>query len=346
MSTVRVGIIGSGFMGRTNAETVTRYLQGAKLIAIAGGSRAPGLAAEYHVASEPSVEALIQRNDIDAVLISTPHAAHASEAVAAAKAGKHLLIDKPMATSVEECDRILEAARAAKVKVMIMFGQRFRICNMEARRLVREGAIGRVRMIQEQILATGGLRALSPWQSQPENFGIFLGHAVHNIDRIRWITGAEVASVSAHVQRDPESGNEVSTMALLSLTNGAMATLWASWAIPAPIFPHGASSSLLAGETGNLDLDAYGELRLGKDNRWTVVAKQEPIDWIGEGVLSPIRMKAYQMQHQEFIDSIRENRIPSVTGDDGRAAVEVATAAYRSAAEGRTIQLRATEVSR
>jgi predicted dehydrogenase len=216
---------------------------------------------------------------------------------------------------------------------------------MEARRLVQEGAIGKVRMIQEQILATGGLESLSPWQSLPENYGIFLGHAVHNIDRIRWITGAEIASVSAHVLRDAKSGNEVSTMALLCLTNGAMATIWASWDIAPPLFPRGASGALLSGETGNLDLDAYGELRLGTQNQWTVVAKQEPIDWIGEGMLSPVRMKAYQMQHQEFIDSILEDREPSVTGEDGRAAVEVATAAYQSAAEGRTIHLRGVEVS-
>ncbi len=345
MNIVRVGILGSGFMGRTNAETVTRYLRGAKLVAIAGGSRAPALAAEYGVESEPSVDALLQRKDIDAVLISTPQAAHAGEAVAAAKAGKHLLIDKPMATSVEECDRILEAARASGAKVMIMFGQRFRICNIEARRLVREGMIGKVRMIQEQILASGGLASLPPWQSLPENYGVFLGHAVHNIDRIRWITGAEIASVSAHVQRDPKTGNEVSTMALFSLTNGAMATLWSSWNIPAPGFPHGTSGALISGETGNLDLDAYGELRLGKDNRWEVVAEQERIDWAGQGALSPVRMKAYQMQDQEFIDSILEDRTPSVTGEDGRAAVEVATAAYRSAAEGSTIHLRTAEVT-
>ncbi len=346
MNIVRVGIIGSGFMGRTSAETVTRYLQRAKLVAIAGGSRAPTLATEYGVQVEPSVEALLQRSDIDAVFISTPHAAHASEAVAAAQAGKHILLDKPMATSVEECDRILEASRASSVKVMIMFGQRFRTCNMEACRLVREGAIGKVRMIQEQILVSGGLAALPPWQSLSENHGVFLGHAVHNIDRIRWITGAEIASVSAHVQRDPKNGNEVSTMALFWLTNGAMATLWSSWDIAAPGFPHSASGALISGETGNLDLDAYGELRLGKDNGWKVVAGQERIDWAGPGKLSPIRMKAYQMQDQEFIDSILEDRPPSVTGEDGRAAVEVATAAYRSAAEGRTIHLHHAEVTR
>jgi UDP-N-acetyl-2-amino-2-deoxyglucuronate dehydrogenase len=265
MNIVRIGIIGSGFMGRTNAETVSKYLQQAKLVAITGGTRAKSLAADYQVNYESDIEALLQRNDIDAVLISTPHAAHAAEALAAVSAGKHVLIDKPMATSVADCDRILEAARTAGVNVMVMFGQRFRICNMEAHRAVREGVIGKVRMIQEQILASGGLASLPPWQSLPENYGIFLGHAVHNIDRIRWITGAEVASVSAQVQRDTKTGNEVSTMALLTLTNGTMATLWASWDIAAPGFPRSTSSALIAGETGNLDLDAYGELRLGKD---------------------------------------------------------------------------------
>jgi predicted dehydrogenase len=339
MNTVRIGIAGSGFMGRTNAETVTGYLNHARLVAIAGGSRAPALAAQYQVDAEPTFEQLLARPDIDAVLISTPHACHAPQAIAAARAGKHILLDKPMATSVAECDQILEAVRAAGVKLMIMFGQRFRICNMEAHRLIREGAIGRVRMVMELILAGGGLAGLPPWQSRPENQGPFLGHAVHNIDRIRWLTGAEIASVSAHVQRDPATGTEISTMALLSLTNGAMATIWESWDIPAPGFPRSSSGAWIAGETGNLDLDAYGELRLGQHGSWTVAAVQDPIDWQGQGMLSPVRMQAYRMQHQEFVDSIREDRPPSVTGEDGRAAVAVAQAAYISAAEGRTIHL-------
>ncbi len=335
MDKVRIGIIGSGFMGRTNAETVTRYLSSAGLIAIAGGSRAPALAKEFGVACEESVESLLARDDIDAVLISTPHCDHAAQAVAAAVRGKHILLDKPMATSVAECDRILDAVKSAQVKLMIMFGQRFRICNMEARRIVQSGAIGKVKMIFELILAGGGLQSLPPWQSRPENIGSFLGHAVHNIDRIRWITGAEITSVCAHMQRDAESGNEESTMALLSLSNGAMATIWESWNIAPPGFPRSASGAWIAGEAGNLDLDAYGTLKLGN----AVVAEQEPIDWKGQGMLSPVRMKAYQLQHQEFVDSILEDREPSVTGHDGRAAVAVTEAAYRSATEGGTIHL-------
>ena len=339
MEKIRVGIAGSGFMGRTNAETVARYLSGAELAAVVGGSRAPALAREYGVDCEASVEALAARADIDAILISTPHAQHAGHAVAAARGGKHILLDKPMATTVEDCDRIIAAAREAKVKLMIMFGQRFRKCNVEAHRLIEEGAIGKVKMVQETILAGGGLKALPPWQSRPENLGPLVGHAVHNIDRIRWFTGAEVVSVSAQVQRDAATGGEVSTMALLGLDNGAMATLWESWDIAAPPFPRSASGAWVAGETGNLDLDAYGTLRMGRYGEWKVMAEQEPIDWKGRGMLSPVRMEAYRAQHQEFIDSIVAERQPAVTGEDGRAAVEVALAAYRSAAEGRTVHL-------
>jgi predicted dehydrogenase len=338
-SPVRIGVIGAGFMGRTNAETVTRYLEGATLVAIAGGTRSAALAQEYGVRHEPSVDALIARDDIDAVLISTPPADHAAQAIAAATRGKHVLLDKPMATTVAECDRVIEAARSANVRLMIMFGQRFRVCNVTAHRLIREGVIGDVRMIAERILASGGFAALPPWQSEARNGGTFLGHAVHNIDRIRWLTGAEVASVSAQVQRDPATGNEVSTLALLSLTNGAMVTIWSSWDVAAPAFPGSASGAWIAGAAGNLDLDAYGQLRLGKDGTWTVVAEQEPIDWKGDGMLSRVRMQAYQMQHQEFVDSILEGREPSVTGEDGRAAVAVAEAAYESARLGQTIQL-------
>ncbi|MPZ19050.1 MAG: hypothetical protein GEV06_14220 [Luteitalea sp.] len=339
MRAVRIGIIGAGFMGRTNAETVTRYLTRAALVAIAGGSRAAALAQDYGAASESSVEALVARDDLDAVLISTPPSEHAAHAIAAAAHGKHVLLDKPMATTVEECNHILHATQEAGVTLMIMFGQRFRTCNMTAHRLIREGAIGEVRMVEERILATGGIGSLPPWQSEPQNGGTFLGHAVHNIDRIRWLTGAEVTSVSAQVQHDPARGAEVSTMALLSLSNGGMATIWSSWNVAKPLFPGSASGAWIAGRTGNLDLDAYGQLRLGRDETWTVVAEQEPIDWKGEGMLARVRMKAYQLQHQEFVDSILERRVPSVTGEDGRAAVEVAEAAYRSARLGRTVHL-------
>jgi predicted dehydrogenase len=339
MNEIRLGIIGSGFMGRTNAETITKYLPGGRLIAIAGGSRAPQLAADYGVECMPSVEDLVSRDDIDAVFISTPHSQHAAQTIAAANAGKHVLLDKPMAASVDECDQILTAARRANVNLMIMFGQRFRLVNREAHRLIQEGAIGRIQAISTFALNTGGLASLPPWQSLPENLGTFFGHGIHNLDQVRWFTGDEVRSVAACVQRDPSSGNEVSTMAVLGLQNGAMAQVWVSWTIPSPNFPHSGFSARVAGDKGILDLDAYGVLRLGRDGSWTVVAEQAPIDFRGKGMLDPVRMEAYGAQAQEFVASIREARQPSVTGEDGRAAVAIALAAYESAKEQRTVIL-------
>lgn len=340
MNEIRLGIIGSGFMGRTNAETITKYLPGTRLVSIAGGSRAPQLAADYGVECDTSVENLVNRPDIDAVFISTPHSEHAAHTIAAANAGKHVLLDKPMAASVEECDRILDATRRGGVNLMIMFGQRFRLVNREAHRLIQEGAIGRVQAIHSYALNSGGLASLPPWQSLPENLGTFFGHGIHNLDQVRWFTGDEVTTVAACVQREQPSKNEVSTMAVLGLQNGAMATVWVSWTIPAPNFPHSGFSARVVGETGILDLDAYGVLRLGRDGAWSVVAEQAPIDFRGKGMLDPVRMEAYGAQGQEFISSIRERRPPSVSGEDGRAAVQIALAAYQAANEQRTVILK------
>jgi predicted dehydrogenase len=339
MNEIRLGIIGSGFMGRTNAETITKYLPGASLVSIAGGSRALQLAADYNVECDPDVDKLVNRADIDAVFISTPHSQHTAHAIAAANAGKHILLDKPMAASVAECDRILEAARRKNVNLMIMFGQRFRLVNREAYKLIQEGAIGRIQAISACALNSGGLASLPPWQSLPENLGTFFGHGIHNIDQVRWFTGDEVATVAACVQREAPSNNEVSTMAVLGLRNGVMANVWVSWIIPSPNFPHSGFSARIVGDRGLLDLDAYGTLRLGRDGSWSVIAEQALIDFKGKGMLDPVRMEAYAAQGQEFVSSIRERRRPSVTGEDGRAAVEIALAAYQSANERRTVIL-------
>ena len=133
MNEIRIGILGSGFMGRTNAETVTRYLPGAKLMAVAGGTRAGQLALDYGVDCEPAPSALLGRDDIDAVLISTPHAQHGPQATEAARRGKHVLLDKPMATSVAECDAIIEAVKGLR-----------RECHDHVRATVPPGATARL----------------------------------------------------------------------------------------------------------------------------------------------------------------------------------------------------------
>ena len=103
---------------------------------------------------------------------------------------------------------------------------------------------------------------------------------------MRWLTGKEVLSVSAEIQRESALNNEVSTMAVLGLEGDAMATLWVSRTIPSPGIPHSAFSARVVGDTGILDLDAYGVLRLGRKGAWTVVAEQAPIDFKGKKACS------------------------------------------------------------
>src|SRR5690242_16006674 len=112
--TVRFGIIGSGYISRGYAAGLRiGQVPDGELVAIAGGRRAPALAEEFQAQVEPTVEALIARDDIDAVIIGSPHSAHLEQTLAAAQTHKHVYTEKPMAVSLEECDRMIEACRAA-----------------------------------------------------------------------------------------------------------------------------------------------------------------------------------------------------------------------------------------
>src|SRR6185295_8961355 len=112
---IGIGIIGSGYMGRTYAECVARYNHGARVVAVAGGTRAPGLAADYDAAAEPTVDALLARADVSAVIITSPQSAHCAQTLAAARAKKHVLVEKPMATSTAECRQMIDTCKTEGV---------------------------------------------------------------------------------------------------------------------------------------------------------------------------------------------------------------------------------------
>jgi len=340
MSDVGIGIIGSGFMGRTYAETISKYCKRAAVKAVAVGSRAEQLAKDYSIDLETSVDSLVAREDISAVFITTPHHVHAEEAIAAAGAGKHVFIEKPMACTVADCDAILEACEAAGVYSSIAFSQRTRKCNIKAKQLIDAGEIGRIRQMQEMALVAVGLGGLPEWQSDPENLGTLFGHAIHNFDRIRWLTGQEFATVYAKCGSiEPDAGVEGTSMVLMTLTGGTVASLWSSFELPKPSFPRAQFSTWIIGERGLIDLDAYGELRVATDGKWRVVETQAPIDWQGKGFLDPVRLESYTLQCQDFIDAVAGHRPPTVTGWDGRQAVAAALAAYESSASDQEVKL-------
>lgn len=341
MSDVGIGIIGSGFMGQTYAETISKYCNGASVKAVTCGSRAEKLAKDYNIDLENSVESLVKRDDISAVFITTPHHVHAQEAITAIKAGKHVMIEKPMACTVEQCDAVIEAAKEAGVYCSIAFTQRSRICNIKAKEIIEQGQIGKIfQMLELQFLGSGLKASFPKWQSNPENLGLLFGHAIHNFDRIRWLTGQEIATVYAKCTSiEPDSKVEGSSMVLMTLTDGTTVTLWNSGEMSKPAIPRSQFSCWIAGDKGSIDLDAYDELRVTKDGKWEIAAKQAPVDWAGKGFLDPVRLESYTKHCQDFIDAISEGVEPPVTGFDGRQAVAAALAAYESSRTGKEVKL-------
>jgi len=333
--TLGIGILGAGFMGQTYARTIATQVTRATLKAVAVGSRAPGLAEEYDVAFEESEEALLAREDVDIICIATPHSLHGFQALAAANAGKHLLIDKPMACTVAECDAILKACKAGRLRCDITYTQRDRICNTEMKRLIDEGTLGKVRHIHNTQVVPDGMKSTPAWQLEKENVGILIGHGIHNIDQLRWLTGQEVTKVFAKV-RSFAPDFEVDTTAdlIVTLEDGTVCTIFCSFEVPSPGIPRTGGSTQVMLEKGTIDSDWYGELRVAKAaGEWEVVAEQEKIDWAGKGFLDPVRLKTYATALQRLVDGVHAGDMES-TGWDGRQAVAIAQAAYESSRTG------------
>jgi UDP-N-acetyl-2-amino-2-deoxyglucuronate dehydrogenase len=342
MPTIRYGILGSGFMGRTHAEAI-HNLEHAKLVAVAGGKRAPKLAADYGAALCADAQELVQRTDIDAVVITTPQFAHAEEALLAAAQDKHLFIEKPMTTTVADAERILNVCAQRKLKLSVGYQQRYRVVPRATYEQVRTGAIGQVHTIQFnqvfQLFTDPGFGGDWSWWANPAAVGHILAGGVHSIDLCRWILGANVVSVVGHSRtfREPHEP-ENTTMGLLEFDNGTIMSLWASSACPQPGFPDIAFRAQMMGSTGMLDMDAYKTLQVANDGKWRVVAEQPPVNTeYADTAFRQPRMGAYIEQLRVFTDAILHDTEPPVTGMDGLLGVQVALAFLESSRTGKII---------
>lgn len=343
MDTVRIGLVGSGYMGRTYAEALARHTRGARAVAVAGGRRAPELAAAYDLAVEPSVAALVARPDIDAVILATPEQTRLAQVQAAAAAGKHVLSEKPFAPSVAQADAMIAACSAAGVSLMVCQTLRYRGTMARAKQLVDAGAIGRVLQIRtyamhsrEDFQATVGVK---PWIGDAEGGGHFYDQAVHNFDYMRWLIGSEATEVFAYIDTQSDLPfPAMSAMAQVRYASGALAQLNICFELPDAVFPEHGTRFMVVGNQGLLEMDQYSNVRLGKQRRWEVIWEQPAFDFLNDPN-SPVRMAAHAAMVQEFIDSLREGRPPAVRGEDGRAAVELCEACVRSARTGMPVRL-------
>ncbi len=338
MDTVRIGMIGSGYMGRSYAECLKRYTTHGQLTAVFGGSRAPKLAADYGAASVDDLDALLARPDVDAVLVASPHSAHVSQVMRAARAGKHVLVEKPMALDTAECDAMIGACHTASVTLSVIQTVRFRGTVARAKKLIREGRIGEVRMIELRTLFEWVPLTSKNWTQDEAEGGLILDQGAHNFDFLRWFADSEAARVFGRVRQFGDCAwPHPTAMAQVEFKNGVLANTWMSFELPKPGLANSAFRALVVGSTGMLDIDGYGKLSAALDGKdWQLVWEQPAIDYVNKP-LAPERLEAFYTQVQDFIDSVREKRPPAVTGEDGRAAVGLIDAVRRSSATGQAV---------
>ena len=313
-----------------------------RLAAIALGTRAAALAAEYGVAAEPTTEALLARRDVDVVVIATPHSTHLPLARAVAAAGKHVYLEKPMALDVAECDAIIAACRTAGVQLTIAKQTRHFEMSMRAKEYIDQGLIGDILFLRPMSVTPGHGFDNVPqsWPMDPAEGDAFLDWGSHACDAVRWFTGAH--AVRVYADYDNFTGVPIpdsTALVQIRMSNRSVAQILLCYEIgPSGFGSRRNNQYHIVGTKGSIfwDLDRV-ELWTGDRERkvwelpsWTL-PDFKPRD--------PRRVGNTARQIVDFIDDVTAGRPPRITGADGRAAIEMTQAARLSARTGRAVDL-------
>jgi len=356
MGDLRFGIVGPGLVGRLHASALAR-IPGARLAAVAGRrpERARALAAAHEARVDESLEQMIERGGVDAVVICTPHPLHRDQAVAAARAGFHVVVEKPMALTPADCDAMIEAASAGGVVLSVVSQRRWYAPVRRVKDALNEGRIGQPGLATVEVLGWRGPEyyAMDEWRgtSAGEGGGVIVNQAVHQLDLVRWFLGPviEVDGWTANLNH-PELDVEDTAVAVARFESGALATITLSNSqrpgLHARIHVHGRTGASVgvetdAGSTFVAGISAPSEPR---NDLWTIPGEEgAPDRWLAEDRAAragiDVASHHHELQLRDVVDSIRDGRPPAVHGEDGRATVELMDAIYRAAASGRRVRV-------
>jgi phthalate 4,5-cis-dihydrodiol dehydrogenase len=225
---LRIGVAGLG-RAFTLMLPPFRLHPGVELVAATDPRReaCERFASEFGARAHSSVEALCEDPAVEAVYIATPHAMHAAHACAAASRGKHVLIEKPMAVTLAECDAIIAAADKARVHVVVGPSHSFDLPIRRAREIVESGELGQARMVTALNFTDFLYRPRRPEElDTSQGGGVFFSQGAHHVDVVRYVLGDRVSSVRASAGSwDPRRPTEGAYAAHLRFAGGAFATL-------------------------------------------------------------------------------------------------------------------------
>lgn len=333
VSKIRVGLIGAGRMGSFHASSLAYRIPGAVLAAVAdpvpGAAQklAASLEAEKYF-TEP--QAMLEDSDIDAVVIAAPARTHAELVVAAARAGKHVFCEKPMAVTLEEADHAIQAARQAGVVLQVGFNRRFVSGFAAALEEISAGKLGTVQL-SRSVTRDPALRDPAPIPQ----WTIFLETLIHDFDTLlHFNRGAKPLEVyalaDALVRPDfKDKGLLDTSVVTIRFDNGAIATAEANFQavygydVRGEVF--GSAGMLQAGNINLNNCVRYDQHGISVDT-----SRQD----------TDLLRDAYVAELTEFVHCIRTGAQPRATGEDARNALEIALACIASVQQGKPVALR------
>ncbi|MDJ0332963.1 Gfo/Idh/MocA family oxidoreductase [Planococcus sp. S3-L1] len=332
-------IIGCGFIAKKHALAISN-ISGANLIAVC--DRIPGTM-DYYIESygatpyTDSVE-MLKDSLIDIVCICTPSGLHAAitEEVAAAK--KHIVLEKPIAMTLDETNRIINAAKINGVKLTIVHPNRFRTVVQEAKKILDQKMLGKISHINCLVNWNRGQEYYdqAPWRgTKVHDGGVLMNQAIHNLDLLLWFMGKpnEIFSMDATRLRDIEA-EDVST-GVIRFESGALANVQAS----VTVYPKNFEESLtIFGEKGTIKIGGSNALYFEK------LEVEGLNDYQIEEIINrverdPWGIPGHQRIIEEMIHAIEKNHDPAVTGEDGKRALELVLAFYKSAQSKKLVSL-------
>jgi predicted dehydrogenase len=342
-------IVGCGMIARFHARALAE-VPDARLLALVSRRRdsAATLATELGLSCDlyTDLAPVLARPDVQVVIVTTPSGAHLEPAVAAASAGKHVVVEKPLEITTERCDRIIDACTRHGVKLCTIFPSRFADANVALKSAVDAGRFGRL---------TLGETACKWWRSQQyydeggwkgtkalDGGGALMNQAIHNVDLLQWLMGpvthiSGFTAMLAHERIEVED----TAVACLRFANGALGVIQATTSV----WPGLPKTIGLHGDRGTVVIEQEDVLRweFNPETEADRAVRQRFAQKVGAsgGASNPAAIShvGHARQLADFVRAIRTDTAPLVDGREGRKAVAIIQAIYRSAETGRTVSL-------
>lgn len=350
---LKTGIIGCGKVAGAHAYAY-RTLEISEFCAVCDvdGERAAAFAEKYGVRAYTDIAEMIQKEKLDVVSVCTPHPYHARAAAAAAECGCHVLVEKPFAAKVADCDAMIREAEKNGVKIGTLFQRRFYEPCMRIRKAIDQGKIGKPVMGNVTML---GWRDEAYYKSDPwrgtwegEGGGVLPTQACHQLDLLLWFMGAEIDEVYGAWRNynHPYIEVEDTAVAIIKFKNGALGTVSASNsqnpALYGKVRIHGDNGATVSVQTDGGAMFIAGMTSITEapfNDIWTVEGESGMVDgWREEDKKIFFAHEPSEYYHMlqigEFMTAVSEGRDPLVTGYTGRKSVELLEAIYRSSETG------------